>query len=201
MLISGNGDHANPVETYPKILEANVEHGSPTGYALRKGNCYDQNQCGNGKNYTACPVFRAVEALLNYLEACYERNGAIDGTAHQYWRAIRARHEGMETDYHIAINATDMNQEAKGYWGAYTAGKLVDPTLYNIRRERRNEFIAEGYPNMDLQRWRAMDQLCTTGWHAEGFHLWNTPMEEWYDAETLKNAVSPPLTQRIHPPA
>ncbi len=44
---------------------------------------------------------------------------------------------------------------------------------YNIRRERRNELMAEGYRWDDLVRWRALDQLITEPRHIEGCHLWN----------------------------
>ena len=192
LIANSQGDHANPVETYPKLLEANAEHGYSTGYALRKGNNFDQIQCSNGGNYTACPVFRSAEALLNYIEACYELNGNLDGTADGYWRKIRARHEGLEQDYNVMVNATDMQEEAKGDWGAYTAGQIIDKLRYNIRRERRMELMAEGFRWMDLTRWRAMDQMVTTGYHIEGIHIWGTPMQQWYDQAQLAEAVSSP---------
>ena len=62
------------------------------------------------------------------------------------------------------------------------AGKLIDPTLYNIRRERRCELMAEGLRYMDLMRWRAMDQMIATPYHIEGFKLWGS-MQEWYKNE------------------
>ena len=75
-----------------------------------------------------------------------------------------------------------MDKEAENDWGAYSGGKLLtDKTLYNIRRERRCEMLAEALRNMDVCRWRAMDQLITSPYVPQGFHLWNTPMEHWYD--------------------
>ncbi len=190
LVANSAGSHANPTEGYPNILESNAENNYATGYALRKGNYYDAIQCSNGNNYTACPVFRSVEALLNYIEAYYERYGNLDANADRYWKAIRGRHAGMDTDYQKTIGATDMSQGAKGDWGAYTAGQLIDQTRYNIRRERRLELIADGLRYADLCRWRAMDQMITTGYHTEGFHIWNTPMQEWYkgsdDADPYK---------------
>mgnify|MGYP002224116724 FL=1 len=35
---------------------------------------------------------------------------------------------------------------------------MIDKTLYNIRRERRCEFIAEGMRKDDLLRWRSLDK-------------------------------------------
>lgn len=70
------------------------------------------------------------------MEASYEKNGSVDNTADKYWRAIRRRAK-VDEDYNKTIAATDMAQEAKGDWGAYSHGQLIDATLYNIRRERR----------------------------------------------------------------
>ncbi len=197
----GQGDHATAVETYPQILTSDIEHVYSTGYALRKGNYYDGAMLDNGNCYTACPVFRSVEALLNYIEAYYERYGRLDDNAINYWTRIRARHAGLDTDFNKTINATDIAQEAKGDWGAYTAGvMLTDKTLYNIRRERRCELIAEDFRHMDLQRWRSYDQLITNPYHIEGFHIWNTPMQEWYPLDELKKTISSPdLSEYLRP--
>ena len=81
-------------------------------------------------------------------------------------------------------------KEAENDWAAYSGGKLIDATLYNIRRERRCEFLSEGLRYMDLCRWRSMDQWLTKKYLVEGFHLWNTPMENYYiDAQTGKSEL------------
>ncbi|TRZ44326.1 RagB/SusD family nutrient uptake outer membrane protein [Robertkochia solimangrovi] len=175
---SSEGDHGTPIEPVPDITNSSVEQGYSTGYTIRKGLNYDQAQTGNGQGSTGAIVFRATEAYLNYMEACYERNGALDGSATQYWREIRDRAQ-VNNDFQATIAATDMQEEAKGDWGAYSAGQLIEPTLYNIRRERRDELMAEGLRMMDLKRWRAMDQLVQTPYHIEGFKLWG-PMQDWY---------------------
>jgi len=177
------GDHATPIEPYPDILNSSVEQKYTTGYAIRKGLNYDAQQCGNGNGFTGQIVFRGTEAYLNYIEACYESTGAIDATADAYWKAIRTR-GGVDPNYLATIAATDMTQEAKGDWGAYSAGVFIDKTLYNIRRERRCELMAEGLRQMDLRRWRAMDQMITTAYQIEGFKLWG-PMQKWYKASSL----------------
>lgn len=172
---------AVPIEPFPVILNNNAEKGYSTGYALRKGNNYDQKYLGNGLCYTGALIFRGTEALLNYIEACYEKNGSLDNIAQSYWTQIRKRSH-VDTDYNKTIAATDMAKEALNDWGAYSAGKLIDPTLYNIRRERRCELMAEGLRYMDLMRWRAMDQMISTPYHIEGFKLWGS-MQHWYDNE------------------
>ena len=178
---SPEGDHAVPIEPYPVILNNNPEKGYPTGYALRKGNNFDQKYCANGANYTGALIFRGTEALLNYIEAEYEKNGELDATARNYWIAIRKRSH-VDVDFEKTIAATDMSKEAKNDWGAYSAGKLIDPFLFNIRRERRCELMAESLRWMDLRRWRSLDQMIDTPYHIEGFKLWGS-MKEWYKNE------------------
>ena len=53
------GDHVTAIETVPNIMATDADHGYSTGYALRKGNSYDGNQCDNGQGSTACPVSAA----------------------------------------------------------------------------------------------------------------------------------------------
>lgn len=145
-----------------------------TGFCVKKGKHYNgawANSHHVGLNGTI--IFRATEAMLNYMEASYELNGNIDGTAAGYWTALRNRAK-VDPDYQKTINATNMNEEAKGDWGAYSHGSLINPTLYNIRRERRNELCAEGFRYNDLRRWCAMDQLINNPYQIEGIKYWNT---------------------------
>ena len=181
------GDHANIVESYPDITEGDWGKSFPTGYATRKGNNYDQIHAGNGTAFTAAVSFRGAEALLNYIEACYEKNGSLDKDAQLYWRKLRTR-ANVDADFNKTIAATNMLEEAKLDWGAYSAGKLIDPTLYNIRRERKSEFLAESLRTMDLKRWRSMDQLIETPFHIEGFRLWG-PMQDWYTDSNGKSIL------------
>ena len=179
------GAAAQMVEPAPAIFIPTKEQGYSTGYTLRKGGTYDQKYCGTVAGYTASICYRTAEALLNYMEAYYERYANLDDKARIYWNALRKR-AGITGTIDETINATDISKEAENDWGAYSAGKLLtDRTLYNIRRERRCEFIAEGMRYMDLCRWRAMDQMITTPYIIEGFHIWNTPMQSWYSEEDL----------------
>ncbi len=208
LYFSSEGTHATLIEPIPDITERNSGWGYTTGYASRKGNNYDQKHCG-GFATTGCIIFRAVEAYLNYIEACYEKNGTLDNKAKSYWTAIRNRAK-VDPDYTKTIAATQMAEEAKWSWGAYSGGKLIDPTLYNIRRERRSELMVEGFRYMDLKRWRAMDQMTTTPYHIEGFKLWG-PMERWYDLpnggtklvygldNTSANVSDPAISEYLRP--
>lgn len=199
------GTEAQMVEPYPQITTIESQRGNLTGYLLRKGASFDQGNYLNMNCYSASICYRSVEALLNYMEACYEKNGSLDNSAQEYWRLIRERAH-VDTDFEKTIAQTDMNEEAKNDWGAYSGGQLIDATLYNIRRERRCEFLAEGLRYMDLCRWRSMDQMIDTPYFIEGFHLWNTPMEDWYEESELladgsdeATVSSPSLSEYLRP--
>lgn len=178
----GQGDHATAIEPIPQIWIASVEQKYSTGYTIRKGLNYDGVQANNGSGYTGSVTFRAVEAYLNYIEASYEKNGTLDGDALKYWQQIRTRAK-VSTDINNTITATIMSKEIND-WGAYSANQIISPTLYNIRRERRNELMADGLRFMDLKRWRSLDQLITTPYHVEGFKIWG-PMKNWYTSSQL----------------
>ena len=170
------------------VVKGNNETRMVTGFAIKKGKHYDDYmQTLHHKGTTGSIIFRGTEALLNYMEACYELNGSIDDTADGYWRALRTRAKVNE-DYNATIAATDMAEEAKGDWGAYSHGVLVDATLYNIRRERRNELIGEGMRWDDLARWRACDQI--NGYQIEGMRYWASIYEgKWTNTDGVDLVV------------
>lgn len=170
------------------VVKGNSETRMVTGYAIKKGKHYnDYMQTLHHKGTTGSIVYRGTEALLNYMEACYELNGTVDATADSYWRALRTRAK-VNPDYNVTIAATDMSEEAKYDFGAYSHGALVDATLYNIRRERRNEFIGEGMRWADLKRWRACDQI--NGYQVEGMRYWGSVYEgAWTDDNGVNLAI------------
>ena len=81
-----------------KFFETQKENSNPTGYCLRKGLNTSGDMQSTKESYTGCPIFRAAEAYLNYIEAYYELNGNLGGNCDKYWKALRAR-AGMSTDY------------------------------------------------------------------------------------------------------
>ncbi|MCH5319817.1 MAG: RagB/SusD family nutrient uptake outer membrane protein [Paramuribaculum sp.] len=155
------------------MLNAQTNKKYSTGYGIKKGKTYNVEQTTNNSSVTGSIIFRATEAMLNYIEACVELNGSPDNTADSYWRALRNR-ALVNPDYNVTIAATDMSQEALGDWGAYSAGQLIDATLYNVRRERRNELIGESLRWDDLRRWAALDQMIQTPYIIEGIKFWGT---------------------------
>lgn len=200
-------DHFVEFEPVPRITDKVQTTGFVTGYTIRKGGTFDKALTANGGSENALEVFRATEALLNYIEAEYMLTKDINaGKIMEYWKTVRekAGFEGTAIDPNITIAATDMSKETRD-WGAYTAGELLtDKVLYNIRRERRSELLAEGLRWMDLQRWRSLDQMIATPVHAEGIHLWNTVMEKWYtnlisDGTSKANVSSKDLSEYYRP--
>lgn len=213
MLWKNIGQSTHGVEVEPML--PNVIDGSPqfrynTGYTCRKYWLVtgDHARLGNWQGDNGVHIFRAAEAYLNYMEASYELTGSIDGKADLYWKKLRAR-ANVDTDYTKAIMATDMAKEAELDWAAYSAGQvLTDATLFNIRRERRNELLSEGFRLNDLKRWRSMDQMMTQKYHVEGFKVWNSDYSQEYidagyvfvhDGSSEANISSPSKSDYIRP--
>lgn len=168
----------------PIVLGQN-ENKCPTGYSIKKGLTTDASQGSTLPSTTACVVFRVAEAYLNYMEADYELNHSLDANSDKYWKDLRSR-VGMDTDYQKTIDATDLGKEID--FARYSGSALVPATLYNIRRERRIEFAAEGLRMNDLKRWRALDMM--QDYYVEGFDLWS----ENYQRYTTPNPVPAPDT-------
>ena len=147
-----------------------------TGYIPRKG-WIDNDVIYNSAYPLALPIFRAAEAYLNYIEAYYLRHGNLDDTCDKYWKALRRR-AGVDTDYKKTIAATDLTKEID--LARYSGTQLVDATLYNIRRERRSEFIADGMRKADLYRWRALDMM--QNYWVEGMNYWDEFHTEFENA-------------------
>ena len=169
----------------PIVNSTVTEQRMITGYMSRKYVTYDYDQTYNdgilGTN--ACPIFRIAEAMLNYMEACYERTGAVDATADSYWRALRQR-AGVNDDYTLAVAATDYSKELQ--MSVYSGTTQVAPLLFNIRRERMCETFNEGLRLADLVRWRSFDPLMTTRWIPEGCNFW----DEMYTNSQFKGIVA-----------
>lgn len=169
----------------PNILGSGNEKAS-TGYEIDKYVVKDSKiQNTQYMCTTTVPLIRSAEMMLAYIEACYLRNGNIDGTADAYWRALRRR-AGVDEDYHKTIAATDLSKEND--LAVWSKGVEVDKTLYNIRRERRCELFAEGLRLDDLKRWRALDNM--KNWQPEGINLWDKQWEMWGNGIKTSNAVS-----------
>lgn len=193
------------IEPTPDILNGADQYRYTTGYTLRKGGAFDTKFYQQNQGFVAIPVYRAAEALLNYMEASYEKEGSLNSTAREYWKLLRQRAQ-VNDDIDKTLAATIMSKEAENDFGAYSVGQiLTDVTLYNIRRERRSELLSEGLRWMDLCRWRSVDQLKEKPYIPEGMHLWNTEMEAWYegnligDGSSNANVSSKDLSEYLRP--
>ena len=154
-----------------------------TGYDVKKYVSDVEGQQAQYQGTTATPIFRSAEAYLTYLEAYYERHGQLDGECDVYWKAVRIR-AGVNPDYRATIEATDLAQEND--LAVWSKERYVDKTLYNIRRERRCEFVAEGMRLDDLKRWRALDKM--VDYQVEGLNLWEE-MYKLYDPSTIGEGI------------
>lgn len=186
------------VDTIP-LVASSLETRDLTGYRPRKFYSYDFNQYKS--NAVACTtgavVFRAAEANLNYIEACYEKKGpALDEDAIKYWKALRRR-AAVSEDFNLTISQTDLDKEANivngtvfGDLAVYSGDNKVDVTLYNIRRERRCEFISEGMRWDDLKRWRSWDKAITGHYMVEGMNLWDETYKMYVDKDGKSTLVA-----------
>ena len=183
----------------PRILNT-TETGSPTGYEIRKYHVTDPEQANAfSKGITDTPIFRLAEAYLIYMEAYYERHHQLDSYCTNFWKSLRKR-AGVSEDYQYTIDNTDLDKEND--LAVWSKEVLVDKTLYNIRRERRCEFIAEGFRLDDLRRWRALDMMNARGnknptddnegYVMRGFNLWDQFYTNYKPAELNKAGVVSP---------
>ena len=191
-----NGRYVNDTIYYyrPMIYQSGQEKAT-TGYELKKWCSDDDAQRIQYDCTTAVPILRAAESYLDYIEAYYERYHQLDDTSLKYWKALRQR-AGVDTDIQKTIGATDLSQEND--LGVYSHGKMVDRTLYNIRRERRCELIAEGLRLDDLKRWRSLDNM--VDYQPEGFNLWDE-MYNMYSASQRDETVvtQSSVSKYVHP--
>lgn len=175
MIWRGPNMDQNGVMVYANLLQAYQNLGrTATGYLVRKG-WRDSKVAPADNSPLAYVIFRASEAYLNYMEADYMKNGRLDDFSKKYWRTLRKR-AGVSEDFEATIRATKLDKEND--LAVWSGNSMVNETLYNIRRERRCEFIAEGMRLDDLFRWRSMDKM--KNYYVEGFNWEEYQHEEYY---------------------
>lgn len=178
---------------YVNLLQAYQSLGkSATGYLVRKG-WRDSNVAPADNSPLAYMIFRATEACLNYMEADYMKNKDLDEYSKKYWKALRKR-AGVSEVYQKTIDATDLDKEND--LAVWSGANKIDPTLYNIRRERRCEFIAEGMRKDDLFRWRSLDKM--KNYQIEGFN-WEEYRKEPYYVKQIENGLKMSDTKYLRP--
>lgn len=190
-------EDGNEVYNYLAAVNQTGVAQSSTGYELNKFVSDDVDQQQQSQCTTAVPLFRVAECYLNYLEAYYLLHGSLGGNCDTYWRALRSR-AGVDTDYRKTIANTDLSKEND--LAVWSKGKEVDKTLYNIRRERRCELLAEGFRYDDLRRWRSLDMM--VNYQPEGFNLWEylwTLYDNPNELKTMTSISQASISNYLHP--
>lgn len=114
------GDDGTPSICQISLIFGDAGSLATTGYIVKKGKHYSTHMANDHSAGTSGGiVFRGAEAMLIYMEASYEKNGTVDGTADGYWRALRTRAK-VDPDYNKTIAATNMLEEAKGICRLFT---------------------------------------------------------------------------------
>jgi len=114
-----------------------------TGYQLWKFQTRI-NENNLKDNINDCPIFRIEEVMLNYAEAKHElgefNQFICDNTIN------KLRNRGGVAPLNISNITDDPTRDIS-----------VNPLMWEIRRERAVELMAEGFRFDDLRRWKKMD--------------------------------------------
>ena len=172
-------------EPYPGITDGANQTRATTGYLLRKGGAFDVKHYQDvWAGFVGVVLYRSAEALLNYMEASYEKNGTLDGTAREYWQILRRRAHVSE-DIDATIMATDMAKEAENDWGAYSAGRLLTDKncIIFVANAVRNSFqkVYDIWMYAVGELWiRCFQPLIFPKVCTSGIHRWNNGTMVWW---------------------
>lgn len=134
---------------------------STTGYWLTKFVCWSDyiNAASTNLapyNDTDGPVFMYAEVLLNYAEACAELGTMTQADADKSINLLRTKHGKIPAltvaGTTVSVNGTVITKDPKNTYG-------VNELIWEVRRERRNELICDGFRTDDLRRWKMGAQL------------------------------------------
>ncbi|GLR18891.1 RagB/SusD family nutrient uptake outer membrane protein [Portibacter lacus] len=118
-----------------------------TGNGYRLWKIYnDLNPRVSSADINDFPIFRIGEVMLNYAEATWEMGTFNQAIADETINKLRARGEVAPMDVNSIDAAFDPTRDPS-----------VDPVLFEIRRERAIELMADGFRREDLRRWKKMD--------------------------------------------
>lgn len=118
-----------------------------TGSGYRLWKIYnDHNYRVSSADINDFPIFRMGEIMLNYAEAKFELGQFNQAIADATISKLRARGNVAP----INISSIDASFDPTG-------DVTVDPVLFEIRRERAVELMADGFRKDDLRRWKKMD--------------------------------------------
>jgi len=133
------------VRTSPHFRKFNEGHGfnvTYSGYAFYK--FYNKISRLQNRDSHDAPIFRMGEVLLNYAEAAFELGQFTQEVADQTINKLRVR--GNVAPLDLANIVEDPTRDVD-----------VAPALWEIRRERGVEFLAEGLGRVfDIKRWKKL---------------------------------------------
>ena len=122
-------------------------------YVWKNWDNWEENYNAARMNTADKPVFKIEEILLNYAEAMCETNQFTQTIAGETINKLRKR-AGVADMVVAQIDADFDPNRGKYYPKGNDNGILVDPILWEIRRERIIELMGEGFGFYDVRRWR-----------------------------------------------
>lgn len=122
-------------------------------YVWKNWDNWEENYNNAQVNTADKPIFKIEEILLNYAEAMYETGAFDQNVAEETINKLRTR-AGVEKMTVANIDENFDPKRGKYYPKNNTTGILVDPVLWEIRRERIIELMGEGFGFYDVRRWR-----------------------------------------------
>ena len=139
----------NVVSRVPNFNQNSVAGFNRTFSGYRVWKHYNELNTGfSSRDFADAPIFRMGEVLLNYAEAKFELGEFNQTIAEQTINKLRVR--GDVAPITVASIGSDFDP---------TRDSSVDPVLWEIRRERAVELLAEGYRREDLRRWKKMNYV------------------------------------------
>lgn len=126
----------------PNLFRNKVNNWNHSGTGYRCWKFYNRLVVGkNNRDINDGPIFRIGEVMLNYAEAMYELGKFNQSVCNNTINKLRER--GGIPALIIGNEPEDPTRDSK-----------VPATLWEIRRERAIELMAEGFRFDDLRRWR-----------------------------------------------
>lgn len=122
-------------------------------YVWKNWDNWEENYNNAQVNTADKPIFKIEEILLNYAEAMYETGAFDQNVAEETINKLRTR-AGIEKMTVANIDENFDPKRGKYYPKNNPTGILVDPVLWEIRRERIIELMGEGFGFYDVRRWR-----------------------------------------------
>jgi hypothetical protein len=139
----------NVVSRVPNFNQNSVAGFNRTFSGYRVWKHYNELNTGfSSRDFADAPIFRMGEVLLNYAEVKFELGEFNQTIADQTINKLRVR--GDVAPMTLASIGSDFDP---------TRDSSVDPVLWEIRRERAVELLAEGYRREDLRRWKKMNYV------------------------------------------